>query len=247
MSYTIIIPARYASTRFPGKPLIDLAGKTILQHTFELANNSSARCVIIATDDKRIESLAHKIGAEVCMTSDQHNNGSERLAEVAAIYEMNDDEIIVNLQGDEPFMPVQCLDQVAGLLQSEHHCGMATLCHPLIERKDIDNPNIVKLVADRYGYAMYFSRAPIPWNRNKPVSAKADYFRHIGLYAYTAGFLRKYIQIPECKLESVEALEQLRVLWNGDKIKVGITDIDIGISIDTPEDMEKAELYIRHS
>ncbi len=247
MSYTIVIPARYASARFPGKPLVDLAGKPMLQRTFECASNSSARRIIIATDDERIAALAYKIGAEVCMTSDQHRNGSERLAEVALIYDMSDEEVVVNLQGDEPFMPVECLNQVAGLLESDHNCSIATLCHPLKERADIDNPNIVKLVTDRYGYAMYFSRAPIPWNRNKPISAEAGYFRHIGLYAYKASFLGRYAEMPACELETIEALEQLRVLWNGEKIKVGITRPGVEMGIDTPEDLKQAERYVRHS
>ncbi len=247
MNYTVIIPARYASARFPGKPLAVLAGKPMLQRTFECANKSAARRVIIATDDERIAALAHKIGAEVCMTSDRHKSGSERLAEVTNIYDMNEKEIVVNLQSDEPFMPVECLDQVAGLLESEHNCNMATLCCPLLEKTDIDNPNIVKLVADRYGYAMYFSRAPIPWDRNKTISIAPNYFRHIGLYAYTVSFLRKYVEMPSCELESAEALEQLRVLWNGEKIKVGTTELDTGMGIDTHKDMIRVEPYIRNS
>lgn len=246
MSYTVIIPARYSSVRFPGKPLVDLAGKPMLQRTFECADNSAARRVIIATDDERIAALAHKIGAEVCMTSSRHESGSERLAEAVDIYAMGDEQVVVNLQGDEPFMPVECLNQVAGLLESDRNCNMATLCRPLPEKTDIDNPNIVKLVADRYGYAMYFSRAPVPWSRNKAATMTANCFRHIGLYAYTAGFLRRYVEMPACELESTEALEQLRVLWNGEKIKVGITELDTGIGIDAPEDISRAESYIRN-
>ncbi len=246
MSYTIVIPARYSSTRFPGKLLADLAGKSILQRTFECANNSLAERVIIATDDERIAALSHKIGAENCMTSDQHKNGSERLAEVANIHDMDDDEVVVNLQGDEPFMPTECLNQVAELLESEHDCGMATLCRPLIARADIDNPDIVKIITDRYGYAVYFSRAPVPWNRDNPASA-AGYFRHIGLYAYTARFLKRYADMPTCEPESAEVLEQLRVLWNGEKIKVGITELDTGMGIDTPEDLKQAIDLIRSS
>ncbi len=241
MAYTIIIPARYASTRFPGKPLAMLGDKPMLQHVYERAVSSAATQVIIATDDERIEQAAVDFGADVCMTSDQHESGTERLAEVVDVRGIEDSEVIVNLQGDEPFMPAACLDQVAQLLIDDSQCGMATLGHPLNDRTDIDNPNIVQLVTDKNGYAMYFSRAPIPWNRDEPQSVGSAYVRHIGLYAYTAKFLREYSKMEACELESIEALEQLRVLWHGEKIKVAVTELDTGVGIDSPEDMEKAK------
>lgn len=239
--YTIIIPARYASTRFPGKPLAMLGDKPVLQHVYERATGSAASNVIIATDDERIEKAARRFGADVCMTSSGHDSGTERLAEVVDRREMAGSDVIVNLQGDEPFMPAACLDQVAQLLIDDSQCGMATLGHRLHDRADIDNPNIVKLITDKNGYALYFSRAPVPWNRDAPQSAGQACIRHIGLYAYTADFLRRYIKMQPCELESIEALEQLRVLWHGDKIKVAVTGLDTGVGIDSPQDLEKAQ------
>lgn len=247
MAYTIIIPARYASTRFPGKPLAMLGDKPMLQHVYERASSCGASRVIIATDDVRIEQAAKDFGADVCMTSDQHESGTERLAEVVDIRQIVDSEVIVNLQGDEPFMPAECLDQVAQLLIDDSQCGMATLGHRLNNRADIDNPNIVQLVTDKNGYAMYFSRAPIPWNRDEPQAVGNAYVRHIGLYAYTAKFLREYSQMEACELESIEALEQLRVLWHGQKIKVAITELDTGVGIDSPEDLEKVNNALANS
>lgn len=243
MSFTIIIPARYASTRFPAKPLAMLVGKPVLQHVYERGCESAASRVVIATDDKRIADVAAGFGAETCMTSADHASGTERLAEVVDKLNIDDNEIIVNLQGDEPFMPIQPLDQIAALLNDDE-ADMATLCHPLAEVEDLHNPNIVKLVMNAKGHAMTFSRAPIPWHRDSQGKIVTSCYRHIGLYAYRAGFLRRYSQMAACELESIEALEQLRVLWYGEKIAVGITDQNTGIGIDTPEDLAKAELFL---
>lgn len=242
MKYSIIIPARFASTRFPGKPLALLGEKPLLQHVYERACESQAGRVIIATDDGRIEAAAVAMEAEVCMTSPDHDCGTERLAEVVKRYQIADDEIIVNLQGDEPFMPVECIDQVASLLREDTQSGMSTLCHVINSKEEIENPNIVKVIMDQQGYAIYFSRAPVPWDRNGEEHGLPEslYYRHIGLYAYTAGFLRRYIEMQPCGLEKIEALEQLRVLWHGEKIRVGITDYKTGMGIDTPEDLEMA-------
>lgn len=242
MKYSIIIPARFASTRFPGKPLALLGEKPLLQHVYERACESQAGRVIIATDDGRIEAAAVAMEAEVCMTSPDHDCGTERLAEVVKRYQIADDEIIVNLQGDEPFMPVECIDQVASLLREDTQSGMSTLCHVINSKEEIENPNIVKVIMDQQSYAIYFSRAPVPWDRNSEEHGLREslYYRHIGLYAYTAGFLRRYIEMQPCGLEKIEALEQLRVLWHGEKIRVGITDYKTGMGIDTPEDLERA-------
>lgn len=246
MKYSIIIPARFASTRFRGKPLALLGDKPVLQHVYERACESQAERVIIATDDHRIEAAAVAIGAEVCVTSPDHDSGTERLAEVIRRYQMADDEIIVNVQGDEPFMPVECIDQVAELLSEDSQCGMSTLCHVISTKEEIENPHFVKVVMDEQGYAMYFSRAPIPWDRDGEEHGLHEslYYRHIGLYAYTAGFLRQYIEMQPCGLEKIEALEQLRVLWHGEKIRVGITDYETGMGIDTPEDLERANAIL---
>ena len=190
MTYSIIIPARYDSTRLPGKPLRLIAGKPLLQRVYEQAQKSQASRVVIATDDSRIEAFAHSIKANVCMTAKHHRSGTERIAEVIDSYNLDDDEVIVNLQGDEPMMPPACLDQVASLLSDKNiDAPMATLCEQIHSAADIFDPNTVKTIMDQHGYAMYFSRAPIPWHRdsfNDATSEMPDgqaYFRHIGLYA----------------------------------------------------------------
>ena len=243
--YTIIIPARYGSTRFPGKVLAQLGDRSILAHVYEKTQSTQAKRVIIATDDPRIELAAKTMGAEVCMTSTQHENGTARLAEVIRLLSINPQEIIVNLQGDEPFMPPSCLDQVAQLLIDNSTCVMATLAHTLADPQLAKSPDIVKLVTDKNDHALYFSRAPIPYYRDHLAVADEHYSRHIGVYAYTAEFLTRYPQIPACPLETAEQLEQLRVLWHGEKIKVGWTDQDVGIGIDRPADLIKAQTLTR--
>lgn len=243
MNYTIIIPARYASTRFPGKPLAMLGDKTILQHVYERALQSSAERVIIATDDERINQAAQDFGAATCMTSTEHSSGTERLAEVVEQCSIADDTVIVNLQGDEPCITAASLDQVADLILQSPGYDMSTLCHLIDDPDEVADPHIVKVVLNECGDAMYFSRASIPWDRDRHGSV--SYYRHIGLYAYTASFLRHYIELEPCELERIEALEQLRVLYHGKKIKVGITDEDSVIGIDTPEDLKKAEALLK--
>ena len=238
MNYTIIIPARYASSRFPGKPLAMLGDKVILQHVHERAMESAAEHIIIATDDERISDAATGFGAVVCMTSEHHNSGTERLAEVVEQCGLDDNTVIVNLQGDEPFIAAQTLDQVASLLLQSPGYGMSTLCHVIDDPDEVADPHIVKVVLDANSDAMYFSRAPIPWDRDR--HGGMTYYRHIGLYAYTAGFLREYVAMSPCILERTEALEQLRVLYHGRKIKVGVSDEDAAIGIDTPDDLHKA-------
>ncbi len=239
MHYSIIIPARYASSRYPGKPLAMLGDKTILQHVYERARQTRAEQVIIATDDDRIAGEARRFGAEVCMTAESHNSGTERLAEVVDHYAFNDEKVVVNLQGDEPFIAVDMIDQVAALLLESHSYGMATLCHVIEDQHEITDPHIVKVVLDVNNDALYFSRASIPWDRDQLCCLPC--YRHIGLYAYTAGFLREYMKLAPCELVKAEALEQLRVLYHGRKIKVGITAGETAIGIDTPGDLEKAK------
>ena len=239
MSFIIIIPARYASTRFPGKPLAMLGDKIILQHVYERAIQSGAEQVIVATDDARIASAASGFDATVCMTSADHASGTERLAEVVEQLQISDETVVVNLQADEPFISVDALEQVASLLLQSPDYGMSTLCHAIDEPSEVENPNIVKVVMDSDGAALYFSRAPIPWDRD--ARGATPYYRHIGLYAYSAKFLREYAEMPPCELEKVEALEQLRVLYHGKKIKLGVNNDKAAIGIDTPEDLKKAE------
>jgi 3-deoxy-manno-octulosonate cytidylyltransferase (CMP-KDO synthetase) len=241
--FKIIIPARYASTRFPGKPLVEIAGKTMLQHTWECARKSSASEIIIATDDDRIYAIARQFGAEVCMTDAGHPTGTDRLGEVCRKYSWHDDDIVVNLQGDEPLTPNSILQQVAMNLAIHTQAGMATLSTPILTVIDVLNPNVVKVVTDKSGFALYFSRAPIPWDRDSGAVISEQqasvYQRHLGIYAYRVGFLRNYGQLKSCVLEQLEKLEQLRALYNGVAIHVDIAHELPGPGIDTPEDMEK--------
>ena len=250
MSFRVIIPARHASARLPGKPLLDIAGIPMIQHVYERACESGAENVHIATDDDRIKKSAEEFGADVIMTSAEHRSGSERLAEAVAKLGCPDDEIIVNLQGDEPLMPPVLIHQVADDLQEHEVANVATLCTPFHKDDDVHNPNIVKVVRDRDGYAMYFSRASVPWerdafakNNNKP-SGHFLHYRHIGLYAYRARFLKTYVEWPECDMEIMEALEQLRVLWHGEKIHVSEAMTIPPPGVDTEEELERVKRLI---
>jgi len=245
MSYTIIIPARYASTRLPGKPLLDINGRCLLQHVYESARRSSAENIIVATDDPRIGTAATGFGARVCLTAVYHASGTERLAEVAERFRMPDDRIIVNLQGDEFGMPAALLDQVAGQIESSESVVMATLCEPLDSLVEYNNPNVVKVIVDRDGRALYFSRSPIPWHDPAQLQSEENIgHRHIGLYAYRVGFLRRYVRMPASPLEQCERLEQLRALDQGVDVRVAVAVEKPGIGIDTPEDLERARKMV---
>jgi len=250
MEFSVIIPARYASSRLPGKPLRIIAGKPLIQHVFECAVRSGALEVVIATDDERIRSVAEEFGAQVCMTSAAHPSGTDRIAEVIDTLQFDDEQVIVNLQGDEPLVPAALILQAVHNLYSHSLASMATLCEPITATADLLNhPNINKVVMDKSGYALYFSRAPIPWDRagfgtmphaTTPLPA-APYYRHIGLYAYRAGFIRDYVRWPACAIEQAESLEQLRALWNGAKIHVGVALHTPGPGVDTEDDIERVE------
>ena len=245
MLFSIVIPARYASTRLPGKPLLEIAGKPMIQHVYERAVESGAEQVIIATDDKRIKQAAKWFGAEVCMTSDKHRSGTERLAEVIDTYDIDDNHIVINLQGDEPLLPPKCLQQVAQALDNDKDASVATLCTYMQSVDEIFDPHAVKVVLDHNQHALYFTRAPVPWDRehftDKPKLTEEQltvYRRHIGLYAYRAGFVKKYIQLPQTDLEKIESLEQLRVMWHGFSIVVPMAEEVPGPGVDTAEDLE---------
>ncbi|WP_279084776.1 3-deoxy-manno-octulosonate cytidylyltransferase [Gilliamella apis] len=247
MSFTVIIPARYASSRLPGKPLADIHGKPMIIRVMEQAQKSSASRVIIATDNQQVFNVVQSYGGEVVLTSDKHNSGTERLAEVINTFQLADDEVIVNVQGDEPLIPPIIIDQVADNLV-KYKTGMATLAVPIDSVEEAFNPGAVKVVMDKDGYALYFSRATIPWERdrfaklseqNKLDSIGDFYLRHIGIYAYRAGFIRQYIQWTPSALEQIEMLEQLRVLWYGEKIHVAVAKQAPAIGVDTQEDLDK--------
>ncbi len=246
MGFRIIIPARYESTRLPGKPLRDVAGKPMVQHVYESARRSDAEQVIIATDDARIQQAAEHFGATVCMTSPAHRSGTERLAEVIETRRIADDDIIVNVQGDEPLMPTACINQVAAALASTPQASVATLCTPITTHHHLFDPHVVKVVCDADNMALYFSRAPIPWHRDEfspePDSLPGDatpYLRHIGLYAYRAAYIREYVQLATCDLERAESLEQLRVLYHGGRIVCVEAHEVPGPGVDTEADLEK--------
>ncbi|MDO8603312.1 MAG: 3-deoxy-manno-octulosonate cytidylyltransferase [Candidatus Omnitrophota bacterium] len=234
-----IIPARFGSTRFEGKLLADFCGKPVIQHTWENAKKSkSIDDLIVATDDKRIYNVAKGFGANVVYTSIAHKSGSDRLTEVAASI---DAKIIVNIQADEPLLVPSMIDDVAGAILKDKTLVMATLCHKIDNAAQIQDPNVVKVVFDRNGLALYFSRSPIPYERmgSDDKLQIIDYYKHIGIYAYAKDFLFTFKSLPQSRLEKTEKLEQLRVLENGYKIKVIETKFDT-IGIDTPEDLERA-------
>ena len=234
-----IIPARYGSTRFEGKLLADLCGKPVIQHTWENAKKAnSIDDLIIATDDKRIYNVAKGFGANVVYTSISHKSGSDRLTEVAASIDAN---IIVNIQADEPLLYPAMIDDVSGAILRDRTLVMSTLCHKIKNAAEILDPNVVKVVFDRNGSALYFSRSPIPYERmgSDDKLQVIDYYKHIGIYAYAKDFLFTFKSLPQSRLEKTEKLEQLRVLENGYRIKVIETKFDT-IGIDVPEDLEKA-------
>lgn len=248
-SYHVVIPARFGASRFPGKALAVLAGRSVLEHVWHKARSSGARDVVIATDDERIWDAARGFGAQVIMTSPDHRSGTERAAEVAAARGWDDGELVVNCQGDVPLMPTACVDQVAGLLMASPGAGMATLCVPIGNAAEYFSPHVVKVVMDREGRALYFSRAPIPAQGHAAAaSVEGREFpqshRHLGLYAYRVGALRRLALGPHCYLEACESLEQLRALWMGIEIRVGLAAGTLGPDIDTPEDLERAARYL---
>ncbi len=250
MTFRVVIPARHASTRLPGKPLLEIAGKPMIQHVYERALDCGADSVVIATDDERIQKVAESFGADVCMTSPDHPSGTERLAEVVSKLSYDKDDIVVNVQGDEPLMPASLVEQVAELLAQSNSADVATLCTPILDGNDIFNPNVVKVVTDKEGNALYFSRAPVPWHRDAFAEEKdivlddSVYFRHIGLYAYRVSFLKDYTSLTPSPLEIIESLEQLRVLWHGRKIAVANAYDIPGPGVDTIEDLKKVEMIL---
>lgn len=241
-AFRVAIPARYASTRYPGKPLVALRGRPMLEHVWRRACEAGAGAVVIATDDERIAAAARGFGADVCLTAADHASGTDRLAEVAAMRAWADDDVIVNLQGDEPLTPPTLLAQVADDLAARGDASIATLATPLAAHERADDPDLVKVVTDADGYALYFSRAPIPWWRDGGPAAPAPAsLRHLGIYAYRAGFLRAFTGLAPAPLERAERLEQLRALWHGYRIHVLEAAALPGAGIDTPGDVERVE------
>lgn len=264
VDFTVVIPARYSSTRLPGKPLAMIAGKPMIQHVYERASASLAKQVIVATDDERIADACADFGAEACLTSVEHASGTDRLHEVAERYGLADDAIVVNVQGDEPLIPPAVINQVATNLSVHTAAAAATLSESISEQKDYRNPNVVKVVTDHQGYALYFSRAAVPYaregegtlfdrnafNRNAPGATASTCVvpqRHIGIYAYRVSLLRQFVQWPMAWLETVECLEQLRILANGEKIHVSEAQVPVPGGVDTPEDLARLQEHLKGS
>jgi 3-deoxy-manno-octulosonate cytidylyltransferase (CMP-KDO synthetase) len=245
VSFHVVIPARYASSRLPGKPLLLIGDKPMLQHVYERAQACGAASVVVATDDQRIADAVTGFGGRVCLTAAHHQSGTERLAETAEQLALPDDAVVVNLQGDEPLMPPELLHQVARLLEANPAAEMATLCTRIHTAAELFDPHVVKVISDRRGKALYFSRAVIPWDRDafaittEELPAAAVHFRHLGIYAYRVGYLKRYVTLASCELERMESLEQLRVLWHGGTIQVAEATSIPGPGVDTAADLQR--------
>ena len=238
MKFQVLIPARYASTRFPGKPLAELAGRPMVVHVCERAKKSGAAGVHVATDDERIASAVRAHGHSVVMTRADHPSGTDRLAEAAKKLKLKESDVVVNVQGDEPLIAPSLIRRVGQVL-AKKKADVSTACHAI--HGDATSPNVVKVVLDREGYALYFSRSPIPY----PREAGATVYRHAGIYGYRVSFLKKYARLKPAPLEKAESLEQLRVLWHGYRIAVVVSETEIPPGVDTPQDLEAVRKMIQ--
>ena len=234
-----------ASTRLPDKPLVDLGGKTMIQRVYERAARSGASSVVIATDDDRVVEAGRSFGADTVMTSSAHRSGTERVAEVARARRFPEEMLVLNLQGDEPLLPPALIDQTVADLADHPAAEMSTLCEPIETPDDVHDPSVVKVVCDQNGFALYFSRATVPWYRDEfeiapgSMPPASQHYRHVGLYAYRSPFLQRYVEHPRCHLEMAEALEQLRALFMGARIHVAVARLAPGPGIDTPADLDR--------
>jgi len=234
LKFRVIIPARYASSRFPGKPLADLGGKPMVVRVCERALKSGAAAVHVATDDERIAAAVRDAGHSAIMTRADHPSGTDRIAEVVRKLKLRDAEIVVNVQGDEPLISPKLISQVARVLAGKRAASVSTACHAIHDAQALASPNVVKVVMDREGYALYFSRSQIPY----PREAVGVTYRHAGIYGYRVAFLKKYARLKPSPAERTEALEQLRVLWHGFRIAVAVSETEIPPGVDTPQDLE---------
>ncbi len=239
MTFKVVIPARYASSRLPGKPLLDIAGKPMVIRVAEQANKSGASTVVIATDFEKIMQVAKAHDVAAVMTNVNHVSGTDRIAEVVQTLDWDDGDIVVNVQGDEPLIDPQLIQEVALTLAHSREAVMATACHAIHDEASMLNPNVVKVVLDSNGNALYFSRSPIPYPRDDVHKQQIKAHRHIGIYAYRVGFLKQYADLTVTELEQIESLEQLRVLHHGYKIAVTITDNAPASGVDTQADLDE--------
>ncbi len=248
-AFKIVIPARHASSRLPGKPLLELAGKPMIVHVCEQALKAGADEVVLATDDPRIAEAARVTGVKTLLTAAAHHSGTERIEEVARRLQWEEDDIVVNWQGDEPLLEPMLVRHLARSLAERPDAVVATLAAPATEA-EVFNPHAVKVVLDQHGYALYFSRAPIPWHRDgftdaDPKLVSEQYWRHIGVYAYRVGLLHRYVAWPPAPLERLESLEQLRILWHGERIVVLTVPHAPEPGVDTPEDLDRVDRRLR--
>jgi 3-deoxy-manno-octulosonate cytidylyltransferase (CMP-KDO synthetase) len=250
VSFKVVIPARYASSRLLGKPLLDIAGKPMVVWVAEQAAKSGADSVVVATDHSAIADAVKHYGFNAVMTREDHVSGTDRIAEVAQQMDWKDEAIIVNVQGDEPLIDPKLIQEAAQNMAEHPEAAIATACHPIHDKASMLNPNIVKVVIDIGGYALYFSRAPIPYARdafqvNQEIPSDMPVYRHIGIYAYRAAFLKVYAGLAPAAIEHFEALEQLRALWHGYKISVAITQNAPAAGVDTDEDLARVRAILR--
>ena len=247
-AFSVLIPARLASTRLPGKPLADICGLPMVVRVARQAERAGALRVVVAADDPQVVQACERHGVQALMTRVDHASGSDRLAEACSLLGLDGSDIVVNLQGDEPLMPPALLARCASLLDEHPDCVMGTVAHPIHDVGDYRNPNVVKVVLDAHGRALLFSRSPLPLWRDAPsaeaLPADPQPLRHLGLYSYRAGFLRGFPQLPAAPLERVEALEQLRVLWHGERIAVHVADAAPAAGVDTPEDLARVRALL---
>ncbi|UCG18681.1 MAG: 3-deoxy-manno-octulosonate cytidylyltransferase [Thiotrichales bacterium] len=253
MKPVVLIPARLQSSRLPNKPLADIAGKPMVWHVWQRALEANVGRVVIATDSELIHQTMSQLGAEVVMTRADHTSGTERLAEASRLLDLSDDTPVVNVQGDEPLIAPAVIQQIAALLAQHPQASMASLWEPIHTATQLMNPNFVKVVTDQQGYALTFSRSPIPWHRDlfgselhadTELPKGVPFCRHLGIYAYSSGFLRLYAQWPASEMECIEALEQLRVLWNGHKIVLAEACQPTHAGVDTPEDLARVRAVL---
>lgn len=245
MVFTVLIPARLASTRLPNKPLADIAGRPMVVRVAERARESAATRVVVAADDPAIVQACREHGVEAVMTASDHASGTDRLAEASRLIGLGDTDIVVNVQGDEPLIAASLIDRVAALLDARSDAAMGTAAHPIDDIGEFTNPNVVKVVTDAAGLALTFSRAPLPWWRDGfahgivALPKEPAPLRHIGIYSYRCGFLRRFPTLPQAPLERIEALEQMRALWHGHRIAVHVTDAAPAPGVDTPDDLDR--------
>jgi len=247
LDFLVVIPARLGSTRLPRKPLADISGKPMIIRVAERAKQSLARGVVVATDSPEIQAVCAEYQVECLLTSSEHPTGTDRIAEVAQILKLPNNALVVNVQGDEPLIPPELINQVAQALADHSNCAISTVAVPILDQAELDNPNVVKVVLNRSQEAMYFSRAPIPYVRDAQTGSTVEHLRHLGIYAYRADFLQAYARLEPAPPEQAEALEQLRALWNGYRIAVYKASEAPPAGVDTPEDLERVRRLLGHS